>query len=80
MIELSLSQFFAGILIMAVLAAGISLWVDRRRDRRRARAILRKTIRCRICSRTYPRTGVGGVEECPDCGRGNTRGRDRRLG
>jgi hypothetical protein len=80
MIEISLAQLFAGALMIAFLGAGISVYVDRRRDHRRARTILRSTIRCRVCSRTYLRSGTSGAEDCPDCGRGNLKGRDRRLG
>ncbi len=80
MIEISLAQLFVGALMIAFLGAGISVYVDRRRDRPGARAILRRTIRCRVCSRTYLRSGTSGAEDCPDCGRGNLRGRDRRLG
>ena len=80
MIELSLREFFTGIIILTFLAAGFSVWVDRRRDRHRARAIQRRTIRCRVCGRSYPKHEGMGVEDCPDCGRGNVQGRDRRLG
>ena len=80
MIEISMAQFFVGALALAFLGAGISVYVDRRRDRRRARAILRSTIRCRVCSRTYLRSGTVGAEDCPACGRENLKGRDRRLG
>ena len=80
MIELSLAQFFVGALALAFFGAGISVYVDRRRDQRRARSIQRRTIRCRVCSRTYPFSGTAVEQECPDCGRGNLPGRDRKLG
>lgn len=80
MIELTLDQFFVGAMFLAFLGAGISVYAHRRRDRRRARAIQRRSIRCRICGRVYPHSGGLGAEECPACGRANFRGRDRRLG
>ena len=80
MIELSLEQFFTGALLLAFLGAGLSVYLHHRRDRRRARVILRKVIRCRLCSRIYEHDGGAGIQDCPSCGRGNVRGRDRRLG
>ncbi len=80
MIELTLPQFFGGIMLLMFLAAGLSVYVDRRRDRRRAKVIQRNTISCRVCGRSYPAREARGMEDCPDCGRGNFRGRDQRLG
>lgn len=80
MIELTLRQLFTGIILCTFVAAGLSLYIDRRRDRRRARSIQRGTIRCRVCGRAYPAGEGHGVKDCPDCGRGNLPGRDRRLG
>lgn len=80
MIELTLNQLLSGTIWCAFLAAGLSVYVDHRRDRRRARSIQRGTIRCRVCGRAYPAGEGTGVKDCPDCGRGNSAGRDRRLG
>jgi predicted RNA-binding Zn-ribbon protein involved in translation (DUF1610 family) len=80
MIELTLKQFFSGVVLMTFLAAALSVYIDRRRDRKRARTILKGTIRCRVCGRSYRARETLGMADCPDCGRGNFRGRDRRLG
>ncbi len=80
MIEVSLAQFFVGALFLAFLGAGVSVYLHRRRDRRRARISQQRSIRCRVCGRIYPHSGGGGIDDCPACGRGNVRGRDRRLG
>ncbi len=80
MIELTLKQFFTGIILLTFLAAVLSVYIDRRRVRRRAKAIQKSTIRCRVCGRSYAARKARGMEDCPDCGRGNFRGRDRRLG
>ena len=80
MIELTLKQFFTGIILLTFLGAGLSVYIDRRRDRRRARAIQKRTIQCRVCGRSYAAREARGMEDCPDCGRGNFRGRDRCLG
>lgn len=80
MIEVTLRQLFTAILLGMFAAAALSVYVDRRRDRRRARMIQRGTIRCRVCGRAYPAGEGRGVKDCPDCGRGNLAGRDRRLG
>ena len=80
MIELSLTQFLVGILILAFLGAGVSVSLHRRRDHRRARAIRRRTLRCRVCGRVFLHSGTPGAQDCPDCGRANLPGRDRRLG
>lgn len=80
MIELSLAEFFVGALGLAFLGSAVSVYVDRRRDHRRARAIRRRTLRCRICGWVFPHSGSAGTQECPGCGRANQPGRDRRLG
>jgi hypothetical protein len=76
----SLSEFFAVILVVTFVCAGVSIFLDRRRDRVSAGAIKRSTIRCRICGCAYPESSGHQARECPECGRENIRGRDRRLG
>ena len=80
MIEISFSGFFVlifcGTVILAVVA---SAW-DRHVVRRAARAVRRNTIRCRICGATFRWEGGERLQACPECGRLNQAGRDRRLG
>lgn len=78
--ELSLAEFFAFLLALAFVGGGVSVFLDRRRDRVRARAIKRSTIRCRVCGCVYQEPVENRSGNCPECGRENLRGRDRRLG
>lgn len=78
--ELSLTSFFALLLFLAFAGAGLSVFVDRRRERQAARAIRAGIIRCRVCGCAYPAPRGRSAEPCPECGRENQRGRDRRLG
>lgn len=80
MIELGMSQFFALILISVAAMAGLSVGWDHLRDRSAAKAVRRNTVRCRICGAAYRREGEPRIQQCPDCGSSNRRGRDRRLG
>ena len=78
--SVSLSEFFGIILVVTFVCAGISVFMDRRRDRVRASEIKRSTLRCRVCGCVYPQSDGRGARECPECGRENIPGRDRRLG
>lgn len=78
--ELELSTFFALLLGLAFVGAGLSVFLDRRRERAAARAIQAEIIRCRVCASAYPVPHGRSIKPCPVCGRENARGRDRRLG
>jgi hypothetical protein len=78
--EVSLAELFVIILVFAFAGAGVSVFMDRRRDRVSARAIKRSTIRCRVCGCVYSEPLENRSGLCPECGRENLRGRDRRLG
>ncbi|MDA0765477.1 MAG: hypothetical protein O3A87_07365 [Verrucomicrobia bacterium] len=78
--EVTLAEFFMVILGACFLGAGISGFIDRRRDRVRANAIKRSTVRCRVCGCAYEAPDRRVARACPQCGRENFRGRDRRLG
>lgn len=80
MIELEMPQFFTVILIVVACLAGMSALLDEWRDRRMAKAVRRKTVRCRICGAAYPRKGHSAIQDCPECESPNRCGRDRRLG
>lgn len=78
--EVSLADFFGIILVFAFVGGGLSAFLDRRRDRVSARAIKRSAICCRVCGCVYPEPVENRSGTCPECGRENLRGRDRRLG
>ena len=80
MIEVDLSTFFVLVLAMCFLGAGLSTYLDRRRDRAAASAVRGTTARCRACESAYRVSRGSPVHRCPACGRENLRGRDRRLG
>jgi predicted RNA-binding Zn-ribbon protein involved in translation (DUF1610 family) len=80
MMEVSMSDFFGVILLLTFEGAGISFFLDRRRDRSRANAIKKSVIRCRVCGCAYQAPHGHAAIPCPECGRENQRGRDRRLG
>ena len=78
--EVSLAQFFVVILVLTFIGAGLSAFIDRRHDRVRAKAIKKSVIRCRICGCAYQAASGKAPQACPECGRENLPGRDRRLG
>lgn len=78
--ELDLSTFFGLLLALAFVGAGLSVFLDRRRERAAAKAIRAEIIRCRVCASAYAAPQGRGAKPCPVCGRENARGRDRRLG
>lgn len=80
MIEIDLAGFFAGILGAVSIVAGLSVWLDRRRCRSEAASLRAQMVRCRACASVYRVGGGGGIHTCPECGRENPQGRDRRLG
>jgi len=80
MIEVSLPGVFVVVLLVAALVAATgSVW-DRYVVYRAARAVRRSRICCRGCGAIYRWGGRESVQDCPECGRPNRHGRDRRLG
>ena len=79
MIEIGLPEVFEVLLLAAVAAAAGWAW-DRRAVQSAARGVRRNSIRCRNCGAVYRWEGRENQQGCPECGRPNRRGRDRRLG
>ena len=81
MIELPLTEFFELLLAGIAILAGLGVLWDRVHERNAARAVRRRTVRCRICAAAYRRDRQqAGIQACPECGHSNCSGRDRRLG
>ena len=80
MIDVGLTGFFVVLLCAVAFVAALSAWLDRRRSRSAAASMRAQMVRCRACASVYRVGSGGGIHRCPECGRENPQGRDRRLG
>ncbi|MBQ98121.1 MAG: hypothetical protein CMP30_09020 [Roseibacillus sp.] len=82
MFEIGISQLFSLILTASMVSAGGLLLAGKIHERRCERELKRNTFNCRVCGRSYLRSGAGGgeLQKCPDCASSNLTGPDRRLG